>query len=115
MVSQGEMEYVRASHALGINTPSQCIMSNSFPIHRLVTRVNVYFSYFLMIRWRMMFCKIIPQISASWAPINMKLSLFDPVFHPTEAHIHGRVRFCFIVPLLYPVTVVLSVCKGVGG
>jgi hypothetical protein len=25
------------------------------------------------------------------------------------------VRFCFIVPLLYPVTMVLSVCKGVGG
>jgi hypothetical protein len=89
------MEYVRASHALGINTPSQCGISNSFLIHRSVTRVNVYFSHSFMMRWRMLFRQIVPQILVSLAPINMKLPLFDPVFDPIEAFIHGPCAFLF--------------------
>jgi hypothetical protein len=50
--------------------------------------------------WRMVFRKIIPQILVSWAPINMKLSLFDPVFDPIEAHIHGPCAFLFYCSIL---------------
>jgi hypothetical protein len=34
-------------------------------------------------------------ILVSWAPINMKFSLFDPVFDQIEAHIHGPCAFLF--------------------
>jgi hypothetical protein len=48
-------------------------------------------------------------------PKDMKSSLFDPGFYPIKAPIHGSCAFCFIVPLMYHVAVVLSVCKGAGG
>jgi hypothetical protein len=51
------------------------------------------------------FCKIIGQILVSWAPIDMKLTLFDSVFDPIKS-----VRLCIIVSLLYPVAVVLLLC-----
>jgi hypothetical protein len=54
IISQGGVEYIRTRNALGINTPSQCVISNSSPIHQSITRVNVYFSHFFMMRWRMM-------------------------------------------------------------
>jgi hypothetical protein len=40
------MEYVRATHVLGINTPLQYGVVNSSLIHQSVTRVNVYFLHF---------------------------------------------------------------------
>jgi hypothetical protein len=45
----------------------------------------------------------------------MELTLFDSVFYPIKRMSIALLRFCFIVPLMYPVAVVLSVSNGVGG
>jgi hypothetical protein len=62
-----------------------------------------------------MFCEIIRQILKSRAPVHVKLSLFHSVFYPIKRISIAFVRFCFIVPFMYPVAVVLSVSIGVGG
>jgi hypothetical protein len=50
IISQGG--YLRAGRTLGINTPSQCGISNSFPIHRWLNRVYIYFSESFILRRR---------------------------------------------------------------
>jgi hypothetical protein len=98
-ISLGEMEYIHAGHTLGINKPSQCGISNSFPIHRLLTRVYVYFSHSFMMHQRMVFYKRICQILVSWAPIDIKLPLFDPVFYPIKAHVYSSCAFFLDCPI----------------
>jgi hypothetical protein len=45
----------------------------------------------------------------SGAPVHMELTLFDYVFYPIKRMLIALLRFCFIVRLLYPVAMVLSV------
>jgi hypothetical protein len=98
---------------VGINTPSQCGILNYFPIYRSFVGMNVYVAYSFVMRRRMVFCEIVRQILKTWSPVNFKLALFHPIFDPIKAHIHG-LCFCLIVPLMYPVGVILSVSSGVG-
>ena len=63
-----------------------------------------------MVMWWVLFHEVTPHVLASWFPINKKVFLFYPVFHPIKSHIHclcpflsncscydafGRVFFCF--------------------
>jgi hypothetical protein len=75
--------------------------------------VNVLHSF--VMRRRMVFCEIIRQILKARAPIYIKLALFHPIFDQIKLHIHGFCAFRFIVPLLYPVAVLLSVSICLGG
>jgi hypothetical protein len=59
IIAHGEMEYIRAIHTLGINTPSQYGISNSFSIHWSFARVYIYFSHSFMMRRRMVFREIV--------------------------------------------------------
>jgi hypothetical protein len=77
--------------------------------------MDVNFAHSLVMRRRMTVCEIICQILIAWAPVHIKLALFHSVFNPIKRISIAFVRFCFIVPLLYPVEVVLYVSIGVGG
>jgi hypothetical protein len=78
-----------------INTPSQCGISNSFPIYRLFVGVDVNLAHSFMMRRRMMFCEIIRQILVARSPVHVKLALFHSVFYPIKTYIHGFCAFLF--------------------
>jgi hypothetical protein len=101
------MGYVCASLTLGINTPSQCGILNSFPIYWLFIGVDVHLSHSFMMRRRMVFCEIIRQILKARAPVHVKLALFHSVFYPIKMHIHG---FC---PFLFYFTIAVSCGSGI--
>jgi hypothetical protein len=101
-ISQGEMNHLPGGDGVCSSQPRLSylhtlamwnleFLSDSLAGHSC----ECIFPPIFMMRWRMVFRKIIPQILVSWAPIDMTLSLFDPVFDPIEAHIHGPCAFLF--------------------
>jgi hypothetical protein len=70
------MEYLCAGLTLGINTPSQCGILNSFPIYWLFVGVDVNFAHFFMMRRRIMCCEIICQILIARAPTHINTVIY---------------------------------------
>jgi hypothetical protein len=101
------MGYLCAGLTGGINTPSQCGISNSFSIYQSFVGVDVNVAHSFMMRRRMVFFEIIRQILKARAPVYVKLALFHSIFDPIKAHVHGFCTFLFYC------TVDVSCCSGI--
>ena len=49
----------------------------------------VYGSYLFVMDGGMVFCVVIPVVSAAWGPVDMEVALADTVANPIEAHVDG--------------------------